>query len=135
MWNPSESLAWQKGFRLGSGLIWRLLGQLLLVVILQSLVSAHGTLTLMLLVSSLLLLVCVSGVLVVVLVVILSFCALSLLLLCYLAWFRLTGGLPLILLLGLFLIMTAGLVESLSWFGFLLYALLLGCLLLIRAGV
>ena len=40
----------------------------------------------------------------------------------------------LILLLGLFSIMTAGLVESLSRFGFLLSGLHLGCLLLIRVG-
>ena len=59
---------------------------------------------------------------------------LLLLLLFCLARFRLTGGLPLILLLGLFLTVTAGLVESLSRFGFLLYGLLLGCLLLIRVG-
>ena len=29
--NPPKSLAWQKGFRLGSGLIWRLLGLWLVV--------------------------------------------------------------------------------------------------------
>ena len=48
--------------------------------------------------------------------------------------FRLTGGFPLILLFGLFSIMTSGLVESLSRFGFLLSGLLLGCLLLTRVG-
>ena len=51
-WSPPKSLAWQKGFRLGSGLILRVLGRWLLV-------------------SSLLLPVSVSGVLLVVLVVIL----------------------------------------------------------------
>ena len=52
VWNPQKSLAWQKGFWLGSGLISKVLG-------------------LWPLVSSLLQLVCVSGVPVVVLVVIL----------------------------------------------------------------
>ena len=41
-----RSLSLQKGSRLGSGLIWKLPGQLQLVVLLQSPVSAHGTLTL-----------------------------------------------------------------------------------------
>ena len=46
MWSPPRFLAWQKGSRLGSGLIWKLLGLLLLVVFLRSLVNAHGTLIL-----------------------------------------------------------------------------------------
>ena len=71
------------------------------------------------------------GVLVVVVVEILWLVALLLLLLCYIARYVLTGGSPLILLLGLFLIVTAGLVESFSRFGFLLSDLPLGCLLLI----
>ena len=62
-WSPPKSLAWHKGFRLGSGLIWKVLG-------------------LWPLVNSLLLLVCVNGVLVVVLVVILWLDVLFLLPLC-----------------------------------------------------
>ena len=58
-----------------------------------------------------------------------------LLLLCCLARFKLTGGFLLILLLGLFLIIAAGLVESLSLFGFLFSGLPLGCLLLIKVEV
>ena len=46
-------------------------------------------------------------------------CPLAAAAVCYLARFKLTGGSPLILLLGLFLIMTAGLVVSLSRFDFL----------------
>ena len=41
-WNPPKSLAWQKGFRLGSGLIWGKLGLLLLVCLLLLPVSAVG---------------------------------------------------------------------------------------------
>ena len=43
-WSPPKSLAWQKGFRLGSWLIWKLLGLWLLVSSLGSPASAHGTL-------------------------------------------------------------------------------------------
>ena len=43
-WSPPKSLAWQKGFRLGSGLIWRRLGLLLLVCLLLQLVSVLGVL-------------------------------------------------------------------------------------------
>ena len=43
-WNPPESLAWQKGFRLGSGLAWSLLGFLLAVGSLPLLVSVLGVL-------------------------------------------------------------------------------------------
>ena len=88
-WSPPKSLVCEKEYRLGSGLIWKLLG-------------------LWLLVSSLLLPVNVLGVPVVVIVVISWLVALLLLLLCYLARFRLTGGLPLILLSGLFLTMVGG---------------------------
>ena len=60
--------------------------------------------------------------------------ALFLLLLYCLAQFKLTGGFRLILQLGPFLNMTAGLVVSLSRFDFLLSGLLPGCLLLTRVG-
>ena len=43
-WSPPESLAWQKGFRLGSGMIWRFLGLWLLVGSLLLLVSVCGVL-------------------------------------------------------------------------------------------
>ena len=42
-WSPRRYLVWRKASLLGSGLVWRLLGLLLLVEILQSPVSAHGT--------------------------------------------------------------------------------------------
>ena len=44
--SPQRYLVWLKISLLGFGLIWRLLGLLLLVVILQSPVNAHGTLIL-----------------------------------------------------------------------------------------
>ena len=115
-WSPPKSLAWHKGFWLGSGLILRKLG-------------------LWLLVGSLLLLVCVSGVLVVVLVVILWLVALLLLLLFFPAGFSLIDGLLLILLLGLSLIVVGGLVRLRSRCSALPFGLPLGCLLSIRVGV
>ena len=41
-WSPPKSLAWQKGFRLGSGLMWRFLGLWLLVSRLVLPVSVRG---------------------------------------------------------------------------------------------
>ena len=78
-----------KGFRLGSGLIWRFPG-------------------LELLLSSLLPPVSVRRVLVVVIVVISLLVALLLLLLCYLVRSKLIGGLPHILLSGPFLTVVGG---------------------------
>ena len=75
--SPPKSLAWQKGFRLGSGLTWRLPG-------------------LWLVVDSQLLLVSVSGVQVVVIVVTLWLVVLWLLLLFFLVGFSQRGGLFLI---------------------------------------
>ena len=40
--SPPKSLAWQKGFRLGSGLIWKVRGLWLLVCNLSLLVSGIG---------------------------------------------------------------------------------------------
>ena len=81
MWSPPKSLAWQKGFRLGSGLISRRVGLWLLVCNLPLPVS--GT-----------------GILLVVIVGILWLVALSLLL-SFPARLRLIGGLLLILRFGL----------------------------------
>ena len=77
-WSPPKSLAWQKGFRLGSGLIWKVLGLWLLVCDLPLLVSGTG-----------ILLVVIAGILWLV--------ALLLFLLFSRAGFRLIGGLLLIL--------------------------------------
>ena len=79
-WSPPKSLAWQKGFRLGSGLILRLLGLRLVVCSLP-----------LLLVSGI-------GVLLVDIVGILWLVALWLLLLFSLVRSRMIGGLPPILL-------------------------------------
>ena len=72
-WSPPKSLAWQKGFRLGSGLTLRKLGPLLLVCILLPPVSVVGQL-----------LVVIEGILFLV--------VLLLLLLSFLAGFSLIGG-------------------------------------------
>ena len=80
-WSPPKSIALQKGFRLGSGLIWKLLGPWLLVRNLLLLASVLGTLV-----------VVTGGT---------SWRVVPLLLLLFfLARLSLTGGLLLILLLG-----------------------------------
>ena len=111
-WSPAKSLAWQKGFRLGSGLILTLLGLWLVVRILLLPAS-------------------VLGILVVVTGGTSWWVAPVLLLLFFLVRFSLTGGLSLILLLGPYVIAASGLVASLSRCSVLLSGLLLGCLLLI----
>ena len=115
-WSPPKSLACLKGFRLGSGLILSLLGNLLLVCLLLPLVS-------------------VLGVLLVVNVGILWLVALLLRLRLIPVQFSRIGGLFLIMLLGLLFFFPAGLVRFLSLFGVRPFGLLLGCLLLIRLGV
>ena len=115
-WSPPKSLAWQKGFRLGSGLLLKLLGLWLVVSSLLPLASAPG-----------ILLAVTGGT---------SWLVdpLLLLLLFFLVRFSLTGALLLILLLGPYLIAVGGLAGLLSPFGVLLSGLLLGCLLLVRVG-
>ena len=115
-WSPPKSLAWQKGFRLGSGLTLRKLGLLLLGCSLLLLVSVVG-LRLVVIVGTLLLVV------------------LLLLLLFFLAMFSLTGGLLSILRYGLFLTLADGSLGLRSLFSVLPFGLLLGCLLLIRVVV
>ena len=107
-WSPPKSLAWQKGFRLGSGLTLRRLGLWLLVCNQPQLVSGTGVL-----------LMVVAGTLWLV--------ALSLLLLFFPARFRLVDGLLLIFRFGLSLIAAGGLVGSLSLCNALLFGLPLGC--------
>ena len=108
-WSPPKFLAWQKGFRLGSGLILRKLGLLLLVCSLLLLVSVAG-----------LLLVVVAGTL---------FLVVLLLLLFFPVGFSLPGGLLLILLFGLSLTAVGGLVRLRCWCSAPPFGLLLGCLL------
>ena len=114
-WSPPKSFAWQKGFRLGSGLTWNLLGLLLEV-------------------GCLLLLVSVPGVPLVVTVGTSWWVALLRRLPSLLVWSSQTGGLCLILLLGLILIALGGLCLLLSWFS-VHHCLLPGCLLWIKVGV
>ena len=115
-WSPPKSLAWQKGFRLGSGLTLVRLGPLLLVCNLVLLVSVVG-----------MRLVVTGGTL---------WLGVPLLLLhFFLARFVLIGGLLLTWLFMLFLIMVGGMLGLLSPFVVLLFGLPLGCLLLIRLGV
>ena len=108
-WNPPQSLAWQKGFRLASGLIWSLLGLLLLVRNLLSLAS-------------------VPVVLPVVIVGISWWDVLLWLLLSPPVLSRRTGGSYLILLLGHTLSVPGGHVSLLSLCGVHPFGLLLGCL-------
>ena len=114
-WSPPKSLAWQKGFRLGSGLILGRLGLLLLVCILLLPVSVVG-----------LLLVVIAGISWLV--------ALLLLLLFFPERFKLIGGLLLILRFGLFLTAVGGIVGLRSLCNALPFGLPLGCLLSIRVG-
>ena len=115
-WSPPKSLAWQKGFRLGSGLIlvkpglWRLAFCRVLPV------SAVG-----------MLLVVVGETL--------WWGAPLLLLLFCLAGFSRIGGLLLIWLYVLFLIMVGGMLGLLSLFVAPLFGQLLGFPSLIRLGV
>ena len=115
-WSPPKSLAWQKGFRLGSGLTWRRLGHWLLVYGLAPPVSGMGVLP-----------VVIAGISYLV--------SLLLLLLFFPVLFRLLGGLLLTLRFGLFLTVAGGLVRLLSLFNALLFGLPLACLLLIRVRV
>ena len=105
-WSPPKSLAWQKGFRLGSGLIWKLL---LLASVLGTPRAGSGE--------------------------ILWLVALLRLLLSPLVGWSLLGGFYLILLLELNLIVVGGPAERLSLCSVLLCGLLLGCLLLSKVGV
>ena len=114
--SPPKSLAWQKGFRLGSGLTLRRLGPWLLVYDRPPPVRGVGVL-----------LVVIAGVSWLV--------ALLLLLLFFLVRFKLIGGWLLILRFGLFLTAVGGIVGLLSPCNALPFGLLLGCLLLIRVGV
>ena len=113
---PTKILAWQKGFRLGSGLILVKLGLLLLVCLLPLPVS-------------------VVGLRMVVIVEILFLVVHLLLLLFSLVRFSRIGGLLLIWRSVLFLIMLGGIPGSHSLFVVPLFDLLLGCLLLTRLEV
>ena len=115
-WSPPKSLAWQKGFRLGSGLICRVLW-------------------LWLRVSRRLLLARVFGMQLVVIAGTSLLVVLLRLLLFFLVGFRRTDGLPLILLFGSYLIAVGGVVELRNLFNVHPFGLLLGCLLLIKVGV
>ena len=115
-WSPPKSLAWQKGFRLGSGLILSPLGHLLLVCRLRLLVSVFEV-PLVVIVGNLWLVV------------------LLLLLRSSLALSNRIGGSFLILLLGHVLSVFDGHVKSLSLFGVHPFGQPLGCLLWIRVGV
>ena len=115
-WSPPKSLAWQKEFRLGSGLIWRVLRHWLLACNRPLLVSGNG-------------------VLLVVVVGVLWLVALLLWLLFSPAGFRLIGGLLLILQFGLFSTVVGGVAVLLSLCSVLTFGLPLGCMLLIKVGV
>ena len=94
-WSPPKSHAWQKGFLLGSGLIWKVLGHWLLACNRPPHVNGIG-------------------VLLVVVVGILWLVALLLWLQFIPAGFRLTGGLLLILRFGLSLTAAGGVAMLLS---------------------
>ena len=114
-WSPPKSLAWQKGFRVGSGLTLKLLGLWLLVCNCSHLQAGLEVPR-------------------VVIVGVLRLVVPLLLLRFFLVVFSLTGGLLLILLLGLSLTAVGGLVGLRSRCCALTFGPPLGCLLLIRVG-
>ena len=116
-WSPPKSLAWQKGSRLGSVLISRKLGLLLLDCILLLLVSVSGVQV-----------VVIAGILFLVVFLLLP-------LLFFFVKFSLIGGLFLILLFVLFLTVADGSLRLRSLYRVPPLGLPLGCLLLIRARV